>query len=179
MIAQAVIMAGGLGSRLGAQTKDMPKGFLEIGGTPMVEQSVQKLIAAGIEEIIIGTGHCREYYEELAKKYPCITLAHNANYKDTGSMGTLTVCSPYVEGDFLLLESDLLYDSIGLNVLINDARRDLILSSGKTGSGDEVYLQVDENLNLVKHSKNRKDLGRPKSTPAENKTALMKNIGSI
>ncbi len=158
MIAQAVIMAGGLGSRLGAQTKDMPKGFLEIGGTPMVEQSVQKLIAAGIEEIIIGTGHCREYYEELAKKYPCITLAHNANYKDTGSMGTLTVCSPYVEGDFLLLESDLLYDSIGLNVLINDARRDLILSSGKTGSGDEVYLQVDENCNLVKHSKNRKEL---------------------
>ena len=158
MIAQAVIMAGGLGSRLGDRTKDMPKGFLEIGGIPMVEQSVQKLIAAGIEEIIIGTGHCKEYYDALAHKYPCIKLAHNASYKDTGSMGTLAVCAPYVKGEFLLLESDLLYDSIGLNVLINETRRDVILSSGKTGSGDEVYLQVDDNCNPVKHSKKKEDL---------------------
>ena len=158
MIAQAVIMAGGLGSRLGDRTKDMPKGFLEIGGTPMVEQSVQKLIAAGIEEIIIGTGHCKEYYDALAQKYSCIRLAHNASYKDTGSMGTLAVCAPYVKGEFLLLESDLLYDSIGLNVLINETRRDVILSSGKTGSGDEVYLQVDDDCNLVKHSKKKEDL---------------------
>ena len=158
MIAQAVIMAGGLGSRLGDRTKDMPKGFLEIGGTPMVEQSVQKLIAAGIEEIIIGTGHCKEYYDALAHKYPWIKLAHNASYKDTGSMGTLAVCAPYVKGEFLLLESDLLYDSIGLNVLINETRRDVILSSGKTGSGDEVYLQVDDDCNLVKHSKKKEDL---------------------
>ena len=158
MIAQAVIMAGGLGSRLGDRTKDMPKGFLEIGGIPMVEQSVQKLIAAGIEEIIIGTGHCKEYYDALAHKYPCIKLAHNASYKDTGSMGTLAVCAPYVKGEFLLLESDLLYDSIGLNVLINETRRDVILSSGKTGSGDEVYLQVDDDCNLIKHSKKKEDL---------------------
>jgi 2-aminoethylphosphonate-pyruvate transaminase len=151
-------MAGGLGSRLGEQTKDMPKGFLEIGGTPMVEQSVRKLIGAGIEEIIIGTGHHREYYEELAKRYPCIKLAHNPSYKDTGSMGTLAACAPLVEGDFLLLESDLLYDSIGLNVLINDPRRDVILSSGRTDSGDEVYLQVDGEENLVRHSKNKSDL---------------------
>ncbi len=34
-------------------------------------------------------------------------------------------------------------------------------------------------LQVMVHRGNRKDLGRPKSTPAENKTALMKNIGSI
>jgi 2-aminoethylphosphonate-pyruvate transaminase len=158
MIAQAVIVAGGLGSRLGDRTKSMPKGFLEIGGTPIVEQSVRKLIAAGVEEIIIGTGYHREYYEELAKRYPCISLAHNERYESTGSMGTLAACADLVKGDFLLLESDLLYDSIGLNVLINDSRRNVILSSGKTGSGDEVYLQVDDNCNLVKHSKKKEEL---------------------
>ena len=158
MIAQAVIMAGGLGSRLGDRTKAMPKGFLEIGGIPIVEQSVRKLIAAGIEEIIIGTGYHKEYYEDLAKKYTCIKLAHNAAYADTGSMGTLAVCVPLVKGECLVLESDLLYDSIGLNVLINETRRNVILSSGKTGSGDEVYLQVDKDCNLVKHSKKKEEL---------------------
>ena len=75
MIKQAVIVAGGLGSRFGDRTKEMPKGFIEIEGVPMVERSVQKLIAAGIEEIIIGTGHCSEYYDELAKKYHIIKTA--------------------------------------------------------------------------------------------------------
>ena len=158
MIAQAVIMAGGLGSRLGERTKDMPKGFLEIGGMPIVEQSVKKLIAAGIEEIIIGTGYHKEYYEDLAKKYSCISLAHNSDYANTGSMGTLAACAPLVKGDFLLLESDLLYDSIGLNVMINEPRKNVILSSGKTNSGDEVYLQVDNDCNLVKHSKKKEEL---------------------
>ena len=69
MIKQAVIVAGGLGSRFGNRTKLMPKGFIEIDEVAMVERSVQKLIAAGIEEIIIGTGHCSEYYDELAEKY--------------------------------------------------------------------------------------------------------------
>ena len=58
MIKQAVIMAGGLGSRFGGRTEYMPKGFIEVDGMPMVEQSVRKLIGAGIEQIIIGTGHC-------------------------------------------------------------------------------------------------------------------------
>ena len=151
-------MAGGLGSRLGSRTKDMPKGFLEVGGKPLIVQSIEKLVAAGVEEIIIGTGYHAERFEELARKYPCIKLAHNADYQTTSSMATLAACAPLVKGDFLLLESDLLYDSIGLHVLINDPRRDVILSSGRTGSGDEVWLQVDSQGSLVKESKDAGEL---------------------
>ena len=157
MIRQAVIMAGGLGSRLGSLTKEMPKGFIEIDGMPMVEQSVRKLIASGIEEIIIGTGHHSEYYEGLAKRYNCIRLAKNDRYAETGSMGTLACCASLVKGDFLLLESDLLYDSIGLFVLINDEHRNVILASGRTDSGDEVYLESKDGY-LTAHSKDKGQL---------------------
>lgn len=158
MIRQAVIMAGGLGSRFGGRTKEMPKGFIEIDGVAMVERSVQKLIASGVEEIIIGTGHCSEYYDELAKKYHVIKTVRNDNYKNTSSMGTLEVCAPYVKGDCLLLESDLLYDSIGLFVLDNDARKNVILASGPTHSEDEVYLEADENGVLTGVSKNKSEI---------------------
>ena len=50
MIKQAVILAGGMGTRLKDITKEMPKGFLVIDEIPIVEQSIQKLIASGIEE---------------------------------------------------------------------------------------------------------------------------------
>lgn len=155
MIKQAVIMAGGLGSRFGNRTQAMPKGFIEIDGLAMVERSVQKLIAAGIEEIIIGTGHCSEFYDELAKKYPVIKTVRNDNYEKTSSMGTLEVCAPLVKESALLLESDLLYDSIGLFVLQNEERDNVILASGKTNSHDEVYLEVDDKGILCGVSKDK------------------------
>ena len=73
MIKQAVIVAGGLGSRFGNRTKEMPKGFIEIEGIAMVERSIQKLIAAGIEEIMVGTGHCSEYFRNIRLSW------HNCN----------------------------------------------------------------------------------------------------
>lgn len=155
MIRQAVILAGGLGSRLAGRTAAMPKGFLEIGGSAIVEQSVRKLIASGIEEIIIGTGHCSEWYDRLAEKYHIIRTVKNGNYAATGSMGTLEVCAPLVSGDFLLLESDLIYDSAGLFVLINETRGNVILASGATHSGDEVYLETDSDGVLKNLSKDR------------------------
>lgn len=153
MIRQAVIMAGGLGSRLKNRTAYMPKGFLEIDGMPIVESSVKKLFAAGIEEIIIGTGHCSDWFERLAEKYHCIKLVKNERYADTGSMGTLACCIPHVWTDAIILESDLIYDNIGLLILINDRRKNVILASGKTLSGDEVYLEADVNGVLTAHSK--------------------------
>ena len=81
MIRQAVILAGGLGSRLKGRTEAMPKGFIEIDGHKIVEWSVQKLIAAGIEEIIIGTGHCAEWYEELAEKYRVIRTVNKKPFQ--------------------------------------------------------------------------------------------------
>lgn len=161
MIRQAVIVAGGLGSRFGDRTKLMPKGFIEIDGIPMVERSVKKLIEAGIEEIIIGTGHCSEYYDVLAKKYHVIKTVRNDNYANTSSMGTLEVCVPYIKGDFILLESDLIYDAVGLKVLQNDKRANVILASGKSNSHDEVYLAADENYILNEVSKNKDIIPEP------------------
>ncbi|MGN0726257.1 MAG: 2-aminoethylphosphonate aminotransferase [Treponema sp.] len=161
MIRQAVIVAGGLGSRFGDKTKLMPKGFIEIEGVPMVERSVQKLISAGIEEIIIGTGHCSQYYDELAKKYHVIKTVRNDNYANTSSMGTLEVCVPYITGDFILLESDLIYDAVGLKVLQNEERSNVILASGKSNSHDEVYLAADANGVLTEVSKNKEIIPNP------------------
>jgi 2-aminoethylphosphonate-pyruvate transaminase len=158
MIRQAVIMAGGMGTRLNDKTRLMPKGFIEIGGIPMVEWSVQKLFAAGIEEVIIGVGHCAEWYRRLAEQYRCVVLFMNERYAETGSMGTLACCAPGVRGDFLLLESDLIYDAAGLSALINETHSNVLLASGPTNSGDEVYLEADRSGGLKKHSKNRADI---------------------
>jgi 2-aminoethylphosphonate-pyruvate transaminase len=123
MIKQAVILADSAGSCL-----------IELGGIKIVEWSVQKLIACGIEKIIIGTGYNAALYDEIAKKYPVIQTVFNADYEKTGSMATLSVCAPLLTEDFLLLESDLIYDSIGLTVLCNDAHENVMLATGAANS---------------------------------------------
>ena len=161
MIKQAIILAGGRGTRLNEITENMPKGFLEINNVPIVEESIRKLIASGIEEIIIGTGHCNEWYDDLAEKYHIVKTVKNENFMNTSSMGTLEVCAPFINNEFLLLESDLIYDEIGLKVLINDKRDNVVLASGKTNSFDEVYLDFDENEILTKVSKNKDEINNP------------------
>lgn len=153
MIKTAVILAAGLGSRLGNKTKTMPKGFLEVDRKSLIIHSIEKIIESGITRIIIGTGHHSEYYEALKKDYPMIECIHNEEYATTGSMFTLYNMNKVINEDFLLFESDLLYDKFGLIQLINDKRKNIILSSGKTQSGDEVYIDADKNDKLINMSK--------------------------
>ena len=49
-------MAAGLGTRFGRQTEKIPKGFIEVGGNPMVVRSVETLLECGMDRILIGTG---------------------------------------------------------------------------------------------------------------------------
>jgi len=164
MVKTAVILAAGLGTRLKDKTKSKPKGFLELEGISLIERSVENLLDAGIEKIYIGTGYISESYDRFAEKYPQIETIKSKRFKTTSSMFTLYNMRKKVHEDFLLLESDLLYEKNALSQLINDSEKDIILGSGKTGSGDEVFIQTDSNSNLAGMSKHPKDL---KSLDAE------------
>lgn len=158
MVETAVILAAGLGSRLKDRTNSKPKGFLVLDKQPIIEESVLKLKASGIKRILIGTGYLSEVYEELAGRYPDIICIKNPDFASTGSMYTLYNMKDSIHDDFLLLESDLIYDKSGIDILMNNNRKDVILGSGQTNSGDEVYIEVDEKYNLVSMSKKQGDL---------------------
>ncbi len=154
MIKTAAILAAGRGTRIKKKTDGKPKGFLSVCNESIIEQSIHKLICCGIERIIIGTGYMHEYYDILAENNHLLSCFYNERYADSGSMYTLYNLKNLLLGkDFLLLESDLIYESNSLKVLINELNANVILSSGETGSGDEVYIEVDDNLNLVNMSK--------------------------
>jgi 2-aminoethylphosphonate-pyruvate transaminase len=153
-VTTAVILAAGLGSRLKHHTEAQPKGFLEVDGTSLMERSISNLLNAGITEIIIGTGYRAEHFEMLKEKYP-ITTFRNDDYSATGSMYTLYVLRHLVKRPFLLLESDLLYDPVALTYLQEDPLEDIILASGATQSGDEVFIQASPESHLQQMSKNR------------------------
>ena len=157
-VRQAVILAAGLGSRLQGTFEDRPKGFLQLGDTSIIEESLGKLIGAGITDIVIVTGYRHEYYDQLEGKFPFVRTVFNPEYATTGSMLSLCVAAQCIHSDFLLLESDLIYEVSALQTVQNSPHKNIILLSGKTGSGDEVYVGINDNR-IVNLSKNRESIG--------------------
>ena len=136
-----MILAAGRGVRLGALGVPRPKGFIELGGRPIIERSLDCLAGAGIARVVIVTGHQAQFYRDLATRRPGIELVHNERYADSGSMYSLYLAREAVRGEFLLLESDLIYERRALDTLGAHSANALLVS-GPTQSGDEVHVEA-------------------------------------
>ncbi len=157
LVTQAVILAAGMGVRLKEFNKGIPKGFIVLDDKPIIENSVDALLACGINDIIIVTGYMDEYYENLRCAYPQIRTVQNEKYSETGTMYSLWCARNFIKEDFILLESDLIYETKALSEILESPFNDCILISGKTEAGDEVF--VEEERGFVKQiSKNRDEL---------------------
>lgn len=158
-VRSAVILAAGQGKRLRAEVSGYPKGFLRLGERPIVEESVLRLLTMGIAEVVIVTGYSAGHYEALAQAYPgWIRTVHNAEYARSGSMYSLYCAKDALDGPFLLLESDLIYEPRALQVLLEQDAADAVLLSGPTGAGDEVHVEAPGGR-LRAMSKDRARLG--------------------
>ncbi len=152
---QAVILAAGMGTRIRDQ-HELPKGFIELNNEPIIKTSINKLKAAGISDILIVTGYRKSYYEEFAKEEGVKTL-FNPHYHDRGSLYSLYCARHWIKESVLILESDLFYEFKALEKITKDQRENIILLSGKTNSGDEVYVETDKDR-LFNMSKKRESL---------------------
>ena len=157
-ITQAVILAAGMGVRLKELNRGIPKGFISLGDDkPIIEYSIDALLNCGIKDIIIVTGFMDEHYENLRSRYPQIKTVRNEKYSETGTMFSLWCARHLLNTDFILLESDLIYEIKAIRELLESPVRDSILISGKTEAGDEVYVGADGDW-VKKISKDRKAL---------------------
>lgn len=148
----AVVLAAGLGMRMGPRGRMTPKGLIEMGGRGLVPQSVETLRRWGATRIAIVTGHLADHYQ-AAFAGTDVQLIHNPAYDHTGSLRTLIRAMEVLEGPLLLLESDLIYAPQVLDAVTVGA--DQFMVSGPTGAGDEVYTWVDAEARLSLISKDR------------------------
>jgi len=92
-IRTAVILAAGMGTRLEQIGSMIPKGFLQFSERPIIEESILKLRAFGIDRIVIVTGHLHFFYEGLRARYPdLITTVHNPALRTVGQHVLAVVC---------------------------------------------------------------------------------------
>lgn len=108
----AVIMAGGLGTRLRPLTSATPKPLLQVGGKPILERIVQHLASAGIEEVVITTNYLAEqiegYFGDGADWDVAIDYVRER--ERLGTAGALRHLKGRMKAPFLVMNADLLTD---------------------------------------------------------------------
>jgi 2-aminoethylphosphonate-pyruvate transaminase len=153
---QAVILAAGQGQRI-REHHSMPKGFIEVNETPLIYYSLEILRSYGIKDILLVTGYQSEYYEKLAQKTGWFETVYNPDFATYGNLYSLYVAKDWIKEDVIIAESDIIYEPRAIEQLLATEQRDVILTSGATQSGDEVYVEVQNNV-LVDMSKVKTEL---------------------
>lgn len=152
-------MAAGMGTRFGDKTEFIPKGFVPAGGIPMVERSIATIKECGIKRIIIGTGYHKEYYEALAERIEGIECVFSPRFAETNSMYTLWNCREIIgDDDFLLLESDLVFEKKAISSLLDCPADTAMLITPVTKFQDQYYVESDDNGILTRCSVNKNEL---------------------
>lgn len=109
---QAILLAGGLGTRLRSVVSDRPKPMALIGGKPFMEYVVHELTRYGITEIIFAVGYKGSMVEEYFKDGTDFGISVSYAYEETllGTAGAIKNAGKYITGEqFFVLNADTFY----------------------------------------------------------------------
>lgn len=107
---KAVILAGGLGTRLRPFTEAIPKPLLPIGEKSVLEIQVQHLKQHGFTEIYIATNYKADYVESFmgdGSRYG-VQLKFSKETKPLGTCGPVTLLKNELDSPFVLMNGDIL-----------------------------------------------------------------------
>ncbi len=111
MIKEAIILAGGLGTRLRSVVSDTPKCMAPISGKPFLSFLIFYLQKSGIENIILSVGYMHEVIEEfIEENYPDLKYIIALEEQPLGTGGAIKLaCSKTSGKNVLVCNGDTMY----------------------------------------------------------------------
>ena len=144
----ALLLAAGLGSRLGPLTEALPKCLVPVSGVPILERLVRALDSHGIERLVIVAGYRAEMIRDyLGESFGGIAIEYLVSplYATTNDIYSLWLARQLIDEPFLLLESDVVFDEPLLAPLLQ-ADRIAVSTQLPWMSGTTVTLDGDGNV---------------------------------
>lgn len=151
---QAIILAAGMGRRLGEYTKDNTKCMLPVNGVRLIDRVLGQLSNFNLSRVIIVVGyqgqnvidHVGNRYDDKFK----IEWINNPIYDKTNNIYSLGLAKEMmVEDDTLLLESDLIFDDKVLELAVNDPNPNIALVAKYETWMDGTMLCIDQDNNII------------------------------
>ncbi|HMG85845.1 MAG TPA: nucleotidyltransferase family protein [Terracidiphilus sp.] len=148
-----MVLAAGMGTRLRPLTNDRPKALVEVGGRTLLELTLARLRAFGIQDVIINTHHCADMIATYLNNHENfgmhIEISHEQVLLDTGG-GLKKAASFFLASDepFLVHNVDVL-STIDFNQMIQFHKgRNALATLAVQNRPTSRYLLFDENGQL-------------------------------
>lgn len=106
----AVVLSGGLGTRLKPFTDAIPKPLLPVGERAVLEIQIERLRSCGFERVILATNYKADYIEKFlgdGSDYG-VELIYSKEREALGTAGPLSLCKQYLSEPFLVMNGDIL-----------------------------------------------------------------------
>lgn len=151
---QAVILAAGMGKRLGELTKDNTKCMLSVNGERLIDRVIKILAARNVTRLVMVVGYkAQNVIDYIGHRYDDklkIEYIHNTIYDKTNNIFSLALAQEKLcEDDTILLESDLIFDEKILDMLIDHPDKDLALVAKYETWMDGTMVSIDADRNIV------------------------------
>ena len=150
---QAIILAAGMGKRLGELTERNTKCMVKVDGITLIERMLRILDKKKLSRIILVVGY---QYENLTKFVDSLNIATpieyiiNEVYYKTNNIFSLSLAKErMMQEDTLLLESDLIFEERLIDLLIDDKRDSLALVDKFESWMDGTCIVVDQEDNIT------------------------------
>jgi choline kinase len=113
---QVVLLAAGLGSRLGALTRELPKALISVGGTPLLLHAARFAARLRPSRIVIVGGFCFAQVKDVVERCRVanetagvpVDLVENTQFRD-GNLVSLLAARPLLSQGFLVMNVDHIY----------------------------------------------------------------------
>ena len=141
---KAVILAAGVGKRLGAVTGNRPKCLLEVGGRSLLVRYLDALLEAGIKSVVLVVGHQQELIRSAAgDAYRGCALRYivNDQYR-RGSLYSLWLARATFDDDLLIMDADVLCPASFVKRLVNSPHPNAILVDETVRQDSEEQMAV-------------------------------------
>lgn len=150
---QAIILAAGMGRRLGEFTANNTKCMLEVNGVRLIDRTLGQLLALDLSRIIIVVGYeGQNLIDYINSRYhnDKIIFIENPVYYKTNNIYSLWLAkNQMAEEDTLLLESDLIFEDKLLQTAIDSPYKDCALVSKYETWMDGTMVRIDDENNIV------------------------------
>ncbi len=124
-----MILAGGLGTRLGHLTASIPKPLLPVAGRPFLDYLISEAIRFGFREIVLLAGYrgdaMRRFVEERGSRAG-VSITVNVEAEPVGTGGALWQAREYLHEKFLLLNGDSWFDFNWLSLTQTEGAADAL-----------------------------------------------------
>lgn len=151
---QAIILAAGMGRRLGEYTRDNTKCMLPVNGVRLIDRVLGQLSQLGLSRVVIVVGYKgQNLIDYIGHRYDDrlkIEYVNNPVYDKTNNIYSLSLAKEKLqEDDTLLIESDLIFDDSLFRMIMDNPYPNLALVDKYETWMDGTMVRIDEDNNIV------------------------------